>query len=125
VAAALLLAGTSVANARIRAAPGAHDNRNHGITETTSRPTAADPYYPGRMISTPDSTTKLNLQNGTRRIEINPASFLWGEPFVSGDSCVRASSRDQKVGEVPRTQYGELLSIKRSLSILGHEQSAV
>jgi hypothetical protein len=45
VAAALLLAETSVATARIRAASGGHGNRNHGITETASRPTAADPYY--------------------------------------------------------------------------------
>jgi hypothetical protein len=46
VAAALLLAGTSLATARIRAASAAHDNRNPGIiTKATSRPTAADPYY--------------------------------------------------------------------------------
>jgi hypothetical protein len=45
VAAALLLAGSSLVTARIRTAVGAHDNRNLGIAETTSRPTAADPYY--------------------------------------------------------------------------------
>jgi hypothetical protein len=45
VAAALFLAGTSLATARTRAAAGAHNNRNPGISETTSRPTAADPYY--------------------------------------------------------------------------------
>jgi hypothetical protein len=43
VAAASLLAGTSATMPRIRAAPG--DNCNHGITETASRPNAADPYY--------------------------------------------------------------------------------
>ena len=42
VAAALLLAGTSLATAKIRGVAGTHDN---SITKTTSRPTAADPYY--------------------------------------------------------------------------------
>ena len=46
VAVALLLAGTSLATAKSRGAPGAHGKPFHpGINETTSRPTAADPYY--------------------------------------------------------------------------------
>jgi hypothetical protein len=45
LAAALLLAGPSLATAKIRGAAGTHDNRNPGITKTTSRPTTADPYY--------------------------------------------------------------------------------
>jgi len=46
VAAALLLTGTSLATARIRGPAGAHGNPSRpGINETTSRPTAADPYY--------------------------------------------------------------------------------
>ena len=44
VAAALLLAGTSLATAKSRGAAGAHGKPFHpGINETTSRPTAADP----------------------------------------------------------------------------------
>jgi hypothetical protein len=46
VAAALLLAGTSLATAKSRGAASAHGKPFHpGINETTSRPTAADPYY--------------------------------------------------------------------------------
>ena len=46
VAAALLLAGTSLATAKSRGAAGAQGKPFHpGINETTSRPTAADPYY--------------------------------------------------------------------------------
>ncbi|MFZ2076144.1 MAG: hypothetical protein WAV38_05730 [Xanthobacteraceae bacterium] len=46
VAAALLLAGTSFATAKSRGAAGAPGKPFHpGINETTSRPTAADPYY--------------------------------------------------------------------------------
>jgi hypothetical protein len=46
VAVALLLAGTSLATAKSRGAAGAHGKPFHpGINETTSRPTAADPYY--------------------------------------------------------------------------------
>jgi hypothetical protein len=46
VAAALLLAGTSFATAKSRGAAGAHGKPFHpGISETTSRPNAADPYY--------------------------------------------------------------------------------
>ncbi|MGC1236115.1 MAG: hypothetical protein WA838_15785 [Xanthobacteraceae bacterium] len=46
VAVALLLAGTSLATAKIRGAAPAHGKPFHpGINETTSRPTAADPYY--------------------------------------------------------------------------------
>jgi hypothetical protein len=45
MAAVLLLTGTSLATARIRAAAGAHEKRDIGIMETTSPPTAADPYY--------------------------------------------------------------------------------
>src|SRR6266704_4028267 len=46
IAAALLLAGTSLATAKSRGAAGAHGKPFHpGINETTSRPTAADPYY--------------------------------------------------------------------------------
>jgi hypothetical protein len=45
VTAALLLAGTSLAQAKIRGANGAHDNRSSGIGEIMSRRTAADPYY--------------------------------------------------------------------------------
>ena len=42
VAAALLLAGTSLATAKSR---GAASPFHPGINETTSRPTEADPYY--------------------------------------------------------------------------------
>ena len=46
VAAALLLTGTSLATAKIRGVVGGHGNPPHpAINETTSRPTAADPYY--------------------------------------------------------------------------------
>jgi hypothetical protein len=46
IAVALLLAGTSLATAKSRGAAGAHGKPFHpGINETTSRPTAADPYY--------------------------------------------------------------------------------
>jgi hypothetical protein len=51
VAAALLLAGTSLATAKSREAAGAHGKPVHpGVNETTSRPTtsrptAPDPYY--------------------------------------------------------------------------------
>ena len=47
VAAALLLAGTSLATAKSRGAASAHGKPFHTgiINETTSRPTAADPYY--------------------------------------------------------------------------------
>jgi hypothetical protein len=46
VAAALLLGGTSLATAKIRGVAGPHGKSFHsGINETTSRPTAADPYY--------------------------------------------------------------------------------
>ena len=46
VAAALLLAGTSLATAKTRGAAGAPRHPSHpGINETTSRPTAANPYY--------------------------------------------------------------------------------
>ncbi|HET8919965.1 MAG TPA: hypothetical protein VFN27_09830 [Xanthobacteraceae bacterium] len=46
VAVALLLSGTSLATAKIRGAVGAHSNPSHpGISETASRPTAANPYY--------------------------------------------------------------------------------
>jgi hypothetical protein len=42
----LLLAGTSLATAKSRGAAGAHGKPFHpGINETTSRPTAADPYH--------------------------------------------------------------------------------
>jgi hypothetical protein len=46
VAAALLLAGTSLATAKTRGTAGAHAKPFHsGINETTPRPTVADPYY--------------------------------------------------------------------------------
>jgi hypothetical protein len=45
VAAALLVGGTSVAAAQIRGEAGAHRHPSPGINETTSRPSAADPYY--------------------------------------------------------------------------------
>jgi hypothetical protein len=46
VAAALLLTGTSLATAKIRGMVGGHGNFHHpGINETTSGPTAVDPYY--------------------------------------------------------------------------------
>jgi hypothetical protein len=46
VAAALLLAGTSLATAKTRGVAGANSNPlPPGINETASRPTAADPYY--------------------------------------------------------------------------------
>jgi hypothetical protein len=46
VAATLLLAGTSLATAKIRGAVGGHGNPPRpGINDTTSRPTAPDPYY--------------------------------------------------------------------------------
>ena len=46
VAVALLLSGTSLATAKIRGAVGAHSNPSHPrISETASRPTAANPYY--------------------------------------------------------------------------------
>jgi hypothetical protein len=46
VVAALLLAGTSFATAKVRGVAGAHGKPFHPtINETTSRPTAADPYY--------------------------------------------------------------------------------
>ena len=46
VAAALLLAGPSLATAKIRGTASAHHNPlRPEINETTSRPTAADPYY--------------------------------------------------------------------------------
>jgi hypothetical protein len=46
VAAALLLGGTSLATAKIRGGPARTAIVPHpGITETTSRPTVADPYY--------------------------------------------------------------------------------
>jgi hypothetical protein len=46
VAAALLLGGTSLATAKIRGAAGAHSNPSHpAVSETASRPTAANPYY--------------------------------------------------------------------------------
>jgi len=44
VAATLLLLGTSLATAKNRVV-GSHGNPRPGINETTSRPTAADPYY--------------------------------------------------------------------------------
>jgi hypothetical protein len=46
VATALLLGETSLAMAKIRGVVGGHGNSHRpGINETTSRPTAADPYY--------------------------------------------------------------------------------
>ena len=46
VAAALLLTGTSLATAKSRGAASPHGKPfPPGINETTSRPTAADPYY--------------------------------------------------------------------------------
>jgi hypothetical protein len=46
VAAALFFGGTSLATAKVRVAAGAHGKPFHPtINETTSRPTAADPYY--------------------------------------------------------------------------------
>ena len=46
VAVALLLGGTSLATAKTRSAAGAHRHPSHpGFYETTSRPTAANPYY--------------------------------------------------------------------------------
>jgi hypothetical protein len=48
VAATLLLAGTSLATAKIRGMAGAHAHGNPSrpnINKTTPRPTAADPYY--------------------------------------------------------------------------------
>jgi hypothetical protein len=46
VAAALLLASTSLAMAKIRGVASSHGSHLHpGPYETTSRPTAADPYY--------------------------------------------------------------------------------
>jgi hypothetical protein len=46
VTAALFLAGTSFATAKIRGAAAANGNPlRPGINETTPRPTAADPYY--------------------------------------------------------------------------------
>jgi hypothetical protein len=45
MAAALLLAGTSLASAKTRAAAGAHENRKPDITATTSHPTTPDPYF--------------------------------------------------------------------------------
>jgi hypothetical protein len=46
VAAALLLGGTSLATAKIRGVAGAHDKPLRPvIKETTTRPTAANPYY--------------------------------------------------------------------------------
>jgi hypothetical protein len=46
VAAALLLAGTSLATAKSRGVAHTHGKPFHpGVKETTSRPTAADPYY--------------------------------------------------------------------------------
>jgi hypothetical protein len=46
VAAALLLGGTSLATAKIRGGPARTAIDLHpGINETTSRPTATDPYY--------------------------------------------------------------------------------
>jgi hypothetical protein len=46
VAAALLLGGTSIAMAKIRGAVSAHDEPfRPSVNETTSHPTAADPYY--------------------------------------------------------------------------------
>ncbi len=46
LAAALLLAGTSLATAKIRVAADAHGKPFHpGTNKTTSRPTVADPYY--------------------------------------------------------------------------------
>jgi hypothetical protein len=46
VVVALLLGGSSLATAKTRGAAGAHRNPSHpGITETTPRPTVANPYY--------------------------------------------------------------------------------
>jgi hypothetical protein len=46
VAAALLLGGTSLATAKTRGVAATHGKPFHpGINETTSRQTAADPYY--------------------------------------------------------------------------------
>ena len=45
-AAALLLAGTSLASAKSRGMAGPHSKPSHpAINETTARPTVADPYY--------------------------------------------------------------------------------